>query len=143
MEEKVLKAMKKAGKPVRPGDVAKMLSVESKEVSKIITGLKKEGKVISPKRCYYSLNDQKQCATYVKNRNKIFVAKLIILTYLLNLSNDCFSTTIYLLPVQCDIGTIKLIFFDDSPQCKPLFQFETFLYELFLLNADLVKWLSS
>jgi len=51
----------------------------------------------------------------VKNRNKIFVAKLIILTYLLNLSNDCFSTTIYLLPVQCDIGTIKLIFFDDSP----------------------------
>ena len=57
MEKKVLKAMKKAGKPVRPGDVAKMLGVESKEVSKIITGLKKEGKVISPKRCYYSLND--------------------------------------------------------------------------------------
>ena len=53
----------------------------------------------------------------VRNRNKIFVAKLIILTYLLkgNLSNDCFSTTIYLLPVQCDIGTIKLIFFDDNP----------------------------
>jgi len=57
MEKKVLNAMKKAGKPVRPGDVAKMLGVESKEVSKIITGLKKEGKVISPKRCYYSLND--------------------------------------------------------------------------------------
>ena len=57
MEKKVLDAMKKAGKPVRPGDVAKMLGVESKEVSKIITGLKKEGKVISPKRCYYSLND--------------------------------------------------------------------------------------
>ena len=57
MEKKVLQAMKKAGKPVRPGDVAKMLGVESKEVSKIISGLKKEGKVISPKRCYYSLND--------------------------------------------------------------------------------------
>jgi Mn-dependent DtxR family transcriptional regulator len=57
MEKKVLKAMKEAGKPVRPGDVAKMLGVESKEVSKIITALKKEGKVISPKRCYYSLND--------------------------------------------------------------------------------------
>ena len=49
--------MKKAGKPVRPGDVAKMLGVEIKEVSKIISGLKKGGKVISPKRCYYSLND--------------------------------------------------------------------------------------
>jgi Mn-dependent DtxR family transcriptional regulator len=55
MEKKVLNAMKKAGKPVRPGDVAKMLGVESKDVSKVINGLKKEGKVISPKRCYYSL----------------------------------------------------------------------------------------
>ena len=54
MEKKVLAAMKKAGKPVRPGDVAKMIGEESKEVSKIISGLKKQGKVMSPKRCYYS-----------------------------------------------------------------------------------------
>lgn len=52
-EKKVLSAMKKAGKPVRPGDVAKVTGVEGKEVSKIINKLKKEGKVISPKRCYY------------------------------------------------------------------------------------------
>ncbi|NNG06726.1 MAG: transcriptional regulator [Desulfobacteraceae bacterium] len=52
-EKEVLNAMKKAGKPVRPGDVAKTTGVESKEVSKIINKLKKEGKVISPKRCYY------------------------------------------------------------------------------------------
>jgi Mn-dependent DtxR family transcriptional regulator len=52
-EKEVLDAMKKAGKPVRPGDVAKTTGVESKEVSKIINKLKKEGKVISPKRCYY------------------------------------------------------------------------------------------
>lgn len=52
-EKKVLDAMKKAGKPVRPGDVAKTTGVESKEVSKIINKLKKDGKVISPKRCYY------------------------------------------------------------------------------------------
>ena len=52
-EKDVLNAMKKAGKPVRPGDVAKTTGVESKEVSKIINKLKKEGKVISPKRCYY------------------------------------------------------------------------------------------
>ena len=57
MEKKVLTAMKKAGKPVRPGDVAKMLGVESKEVSKVINTLKKKGKVISPKRCYYALGD--------------------------------------------------------------------------------------
>jgi Mn-dependent DtxR family transcriptional regulator len=52
-EKKVLEAMKKAAKPVRPGDVAKTTGVESKEVSKIINKLKKDGKVISPKRCYY------------------------------------------------------------------------------------------
>ncbi len=53
-EETVLDAMKKAGKPVRPGDIAKMTGLESKEVSKIIKELKKTGKVISPKRCYYA-----------------------------------------------------------------------------------------
>lgn len=54
MEEKVLEAMKKAGGPVRPGDIAKALGVDSKEVSKAIDVLKKAGKVVSPKRCYYS-----------------------------------------------------------------------------------------
>ncbi len=56
-EQKVIDAMKKAGKPVRPGDVAKETGLESKEVSKIIKKLKEEGKVISPKRCYYSLSE--------------------------------------------------------------------------------------
>lgn len=54
-EETVLKAMKDAGKPVRPGDIAKSTGLESKEVSLAIKELKKQGKVISPKRCYYSL----------------------------------------------------------------------------------------
>ncbi|MGN0008712.1 MAG: transcriptional regulator [Desulfovibrionaceae bacterium] len=53
MEEAVLKAMKEAGKPVRPGDIAKALGVDSKEVSKAIAALKDAGKVHSPKRCYY------------------------------------------------------------------------------------------
>jgi len=56
MEKKVVNAMKKAGKPIRPGDVAKMIGADSKEVSKVISELKKKGKVISPKRCYYALN---------------------------------------------------------------------------------------
>ena len=57
MEEKekmVIEPMQKAGKPVRPGDVAKMLGLESKEVSKIIKSLKTKGKIISPKRCFYA-----------------------------------------------------------------------------------------
>lgn len=53
MEKKVLDAMKKAKKPMRSGDVAKIIGVESKEVSKVINELKKKGKIRSPKRCYY------------------------------------------------------------------------------------------
>lgn len=53
MKDSVLKAMVDAGKPVRPGDVAKALGVESKDVSKAIKALREDGKVISPKRCYY------------------------------------------------------------------------------------------
>lgn len=54
MEKKVLDAMKKAGKPLRPGDVAKMIGAESKDVSKVIEALKKKGQVTSPKRCFYA-----------------------------------------------------------------------------------------
>ena len=57
MEEKeqiVLEAMEKAGKPVRPGEIAKAVGLPSKEVSKIIRSLKKKGKVTSPKRCFYA-----------------------------------------------------------------------------------------
>ncbi len=54
MQDDVLKAMVDAGKPVRPGDIAKILNVESKDVSKAIDALKKAGKVHSPKRCYYA-----------------------------------------------------------------------------------------
>jgi len=53
-KDKVLKAMKDAGKPVRPGDVAKALGMDDKAVTKAIDALKKEGKVHSPKRCFYA-----------------------------------------------------------------------------------------
>ena len=52
--KKVLSAMKKAGKPVRPGDLAEQLGLDVKEISKIIQELKKEGAVTSPKRCFWA-----------------------------------------------------------------------------------------
>lgn len=55
MEKEIINAMKTAGKPVKPGDIAKMLDVDSKEVSKAFSSLRKKGEIISPKRCYYSL----------------------------------------------------------------------------------------
>jgi biotin operon repressor len=54
-KDKVLKAKKDAGKPVKPGDVAKALDMDDKAVTKAIDALKKEGKVHSPKRCFYAL----------------------------------------------------------------------------------------
>ncbi len=52
-EKMVLDAMKKEGKPMRPGDIAKKSDIDKDEVSKIIDKLKKEGKIASPKRCFY------------------------------------------------------------------------------------------
>lgn len=52
-KEKVLQAMKEKGKPVRPGDIADATGIDKKEVSKLIGQLKQEGKVVSPKNCYY------------------------------------------------------------------------------------------
>lgn len=54
MEDKILDAIKKAGKPVRPGDIADAVGMDSAEVSKVIAKLKKQGRVTSPKRCYYA-----------------------------------------------------------------------------------------
>ncbi|HQK78205.1 MAG TPA: hypothetical protein PK621_00820 [Syntrophales bacterium] len=56
-EKKVLEAMKKEGKPLRPGDIAKKAAMDKDEVAKIIDKLKKEGKVSSPKRCFYAPAD--------------------------------------------------------------------------------------
>ncbi len=53
-EQLVLETMKKAGKPVRPGDVAKQTGLDSKEVSKIIKILREKGLGFSPKRCFYA-----------------------------------------------------------------------------------------
>ncbi|MBA7640473.1 hypothetical protein ES703_48139 [subsurface metagenome] len=54
-KDKVLESFKNSDKPLRPGDIAKAIGIESKEVSKIIKELREEGKVHSPKRCYYAL----------------------------------------------------------------------------------------
>ncbi len=51
----VLDTMNKLGKPVRPSDIAKETGLDSKEVSKIIQELKKEGLIYSPKRCFYAI----------------------------------------------------------------------------------------
>ncbi|MCV6608961.1 MAG: winged helix-turn-helix transcriptional regulator [Campylobacterales bacterium] len=53
VEEKVLEAMTKEAKPLKGGEVAELIGIDSKEVTKAIKKLKEEGKIDSPKRCYY------------------------------------------------------------------------------------------
>ncbi len=54
-EELIFNAIKNAGKPVNAGDVAESTGIEKAEVTKIITKLKKRGKISSPKRCFYTI----------------------------------------------------------------------------------------
>lgn len=51
MKEKVLEAMKEAGKPVSAGEVEKMLQADRKEIDKAFKELKQEEKIVSPVRC--------------------------------------------------------------------------------------------
>jgi len=49
--QKVLEAIKKAGKPVNAGEIVKATGIERKEVDKAMNALKKTGEIISPIRC--------------------------------------------------------------------------------------------
>lgn len=52
--EKVLDAIKKAGKPVSAGEVVELSGIDRKEVDKAMNQLKKDGAIISPIRCKWS-----------------------------------------------------------------------------------------
>ncbi len=53
-KEIVYNAFKKSTKPLKAGEVADITGIEKAEVSKIIKTLQKEGKLVSPKNCYYA-----------------------------------------------------------------------------------------
>ncbi|HIP99850.1 TPA: MarR family transcriptional regulator [Candidatus Bipolaricaulota bacterium] len=54
VKAKVLKALEELGKPARPGEIAQAAGLPKDEVSKALKELKREGKVNSPKRCFYA-----------------------------------------------------------------------------------------
>lgn len=51
----VLHFFEKATEPANAGKVAEETGIDKKEVSKIMTKLKKEEKIVSPKRCYWEI----------------------------------------------------------------------------------------
>lgn len=55
ISELILKTMDEAGRPLKGGEIAESAGVDKKLVDKAIKKLKDEGKIVSPKRCYYEL----------------------------------------------------------------------------------------
>jgi predicted transcriptional regulator len=53
--EKVIDTLKKAGKELKAGEIAEMSGLDKKDVDKAIKKLTSEGKVHSPRRCYFDL----------------------------------------------------------------------------------------
>jgi DNA-binding IscR family transcriptional regulator len=51
--ETILDVMTKAGQPMSAGQVAEASGLDRKVVDKLFGELKKEEKIVSPKRCYW------------------------------------------------------------------------------------------
>ena len=51
--DKVLETMKQAGEPLSTGKIVELSGMDRKEVEKAMKTLKKEERIVSPKRCYW------------------------------------------------------------------------------------------
>ncbi|MFZ7102838.1 MAG: MarR family transcriptional regulator [Peptococcaceae bacterium] len=51
----VIKTLGESSEPLKAGEIAEKAGADKKDVDKALQNLKKEGKIISPKRCFYSL----------------------------------------------------------------------------------------
>jgi predicted Zn-ribbon and HTH transcriptional regulator len=52
-KEKVLEVMRTEGQPLNAGKIAEVGGLDRKDVDKAMAQLKKEEKIVSPKRCYW------------------------------------------------------------------------------------------
>ncbi len=51
--QKIIEAMKGAGKALKAGEIIELTGLDKKEVDKAMKVLKEEEKIISPKRCFW------------------------------------------------------------------------------------------
>lgn len=56
IKDKVLEVLNNSDEPLKGGQIAEASGIDKKEVDKAIKELKKEEKIISPKRCFYAAN---------------------------------------------------------------------------------------
>ena len=54
VNEKVLDVMRQAGEPLNAGKIAELGGLDRKAVDKAMAQLKKEERIVSPKRCYWT-----------------------------------------------------------------------------------------
>jgi predicted transcriptional regulator len=57
MKDKVLDIFMKADQPLKAGEIADKYNLDKKGVDKAIKELKTEGKIHSPKRCFYAIKN--------------------------------------------------------------------------------------
>ena len=53
LEDKIIEAMKKEGQPLNAGKITEILGADRKEIDKAMKNLKKDEKIVSPKRCFW------------------------------------------------------------------------------------------
>lgn len=51
--DQILKVMQSAGKSLSAGQIAEISGIDRKEVDKAMKKLKTEGRIVSPKNCYW------------------------------------------------------------------------------------------
>jgi predicted transcriptional regulator len=54
VKEKVLEVMRAEGQPLNAGKISELGGLDRKAVDKAMAQLKKEEKIVSPKRCYWT-----------------------------------------------------------------------------------------
>lgn len=55
INEKVLETLRNSGEALKGGEIAEKSGLDKKDVDKALKALKAEGKINSPKRCYYGI----------------------------------------------------------------------------------------
>lgn len=53
--EVIIKTMSKAAKPLKGGEIASLSGLDKSIVDKAMKELQKQGKIYSPKKCYYEI----------------------------------------------------------------------------------------
>ena len=54
ISKKILEIMRASAEPLNAGKIAELGGLDRKEVDKAMTKLKKDGQIVSPKRCYWT-----------------------------------------------------------------------------------------